>query len=247
MIRIFLIGFLFVVTNQLFAQEKKAVKLKDGSVLIGEVVEDNDYFIKIVIETGDTLQIGYKNIIEEGGTVYFKKEKPPKYFKEGGLFAGFGMSYFLTEGGNYQFTGFLGKRIHPNWNLGFSMRFTRREDYIGVNYIDPHYFELSPFARYYITQTNPRVYVSGSVGYAISTNSESFQGFVREFRNGVVADANIGLHLSSRYKMRFLFQAGLNYQDTEGRIQIFQPVVGEITTAFTKQYYTPTFGILVEF
>jgi len=40
----------------------KVVHLKDGTILKGEIIEDTDYKIKLVIGTGDTLDVGYKFI-----------------------------------------------------------------------------------------------------------------------------------------------------------------------------------------
>ena len=62
---------LSIAASSLFGQSRQdsppqIVELKDGSRLLGTILEDNDYAVTIAIITGDTLEIGYKYISAVG-------------------------------------------------------------------------------------------------------------------------------------------------------------------------------------
>ena len=234
-------------TCALQAQTKSTIYLKDGSVLKGEIIEDTEYFIKIIIETGDTLQVGYRNIVNEPVHQKIIVERRPKFFKTEGYFGSIGISSHLNNSEGFTFSGQFGKRLTPKFNLGLGVNFNRRTDVIGNFWIEPEYLEVGPFARYYLTDANPRLFASAQVGYAFSVNSVDFGQWANVYDNSPIGNLNIGIHLSSRQGVKALFKAGVSYQQVNGRIAFFDGISGEIETIFKKRFITPTLGAMIEF
>ena len=85
------------------------VELKDGSRLLGTILEDNDYAVTITILTGDTLEIGYKYISAVGPVddsrvvrrnTATKPIIPPKTFVDKDLIKVISVGFTFGDGGS---------------------------------------------------------------------------------------------------------------------------------------------------
>lgn len=247
-----------IVTCGLSAQDStgtKTVYLKDGSVIKGQLVEDNDYYVKLLISTGDTLTIGYKNIVEKrlrlmpaSGNAIFKS-LGPKYHKTDGYFAAgsFGVSHFLTTNINLELIG--GKRLSDRINLGATVNILNYNTRVGNFFIDPHYISFGGFGRYYLTTDSDKAkyFVSGSVAFAIPTNSEDFQTYREDYNNAIHARLDGGIHFASRRKVRVFLKAGIIFLKSTGSVfSMFSPN-DTINIDYERTFIEPVISFGVEF
>ena len=226
----------------------KTIYLKDGSVLKGQIIEDNEFFIQIVINTGDTLQVGYKNIVEHPVGRSSRRVPPEKNYSDAAFFWNINAVGHLIKGGGGEIIANFGYRPNNKLNFGIGVGALSREDELALLYLSPSYVHFSPFLRYYLTDQKPRIFISGSAGYSFALDQPNDNNRLREQHNAAfISKANAGIHFASHNDLRFLVQIGVSYHDTSGEFVVADPWVGEFITVYQREYISPTIGVLIEF
>ncbi len=228
--------------------QKETIHLKDGSVLRGRVIEDNEYFIRMIIETGDTLQIGYKNIVDEAVSSSKRRDEQPRTYLDQGWFYDIGLRGELKDNFRGAIYGRIGHRLSPRWYLGLELGFLSREEDVNFTIFETTYAHLNPYVRYYLNQGKPRFFVYGSAGYSFGISSTELDQFNFEDHDGkLIAFAGGGLHFGGRKKVRWIINIGASYHAVSGEMINRDPWVGEVITNYSREYITPTVGVTVEF
>ena len=244
--------------------ESRKVHLLDGSVLVGQVIEDNDYFIRIVIFSGDTLKIGYKYINTSASAQRITNDLPNsdnpyrwtnrrKTFLASGLMYGGNLRLGFSNDNSPEIQGFLGKRWSSRWNAGFGFSYTHRCFQVGDFFENIGFVTPSFFARYYLSSSEkPRWFVSTDLGYAISTNKDYEWEFYQESsEGGVYGRLGVGIHFPSKREMRWLLDFGLSYQQSSGSMGFESDPFGSGNTpvriAYNKTHLVPHIGVGIEF
>ena len=245
---LFLLILFSLVTNDLDGQsEQKKIRLKDGSTLVGEVIEDTDYWIKMVIETGDTLTIGYKYIAQTKSKRSSRSLKPFT-FKDGDYLFNIGMRYLFESENTYEITMSAMRRFSNRLYAGISTSHLRREDIINDNYIDPNFLNLGASLRYDLFQKKQRIFLEGEFGYSWVTNQQFGFGPEPSFIDGGwQGSLYTGIHFPSRQKIWWLLYGGIRMSKTSGQLKGFSHFNGENLTIYTKDYFSPFIGFKVEF
>lgn len=245
-----LLFFLLFGATCLFAQDTsqhRVIHLNDGSVLSGEVIEDNEFLVKIVIETGDTLTIGYK-FIDQSGRMRKKKATGPVTYKDNAAFLALGYKQLFDFQHTYELNIIGGYSLSPKWNIGLELGFMRRPDVIINTYIEPQFLNIGGHIRYNLRVQNPRIFLGGQFGYGIVTNDvPSFGSMRSHIDGGIQGSAITGIHLASRGYARWLFFGGVNFSDSEGAISTFDQFNGEVFIEYSKTYISPLLGVMLEF
>lgn len=235
---------------QLSAQssEPRKIHLKDGSILVGYVIEDNDYHVKLVMETGDTLTVGYKNIVTESEIrVARKKTRVRPVHKYDGVFVTAGYQRFLMNDQPHTASFIAGKRINCQTNVGIELGYRWHQEFIGGAFIEPQYATAAIYARRYILDVGiPRIFIDGSVGYAVPTNS--IDGFIVNFDydGGILASLSGGAHIALRGPLSFVIKGGVTYSQTSGLI-ISEGGGNTFRTNYSKDYLVPFVNVGLEF
>jgi len=232
---------------------KKTVYLKDGSILKGIIVEDNDYFLKLLIETGDTLKIGYKNIISEQVQIQNKRIfKNELSFNTDRAFFKAGLRLATSEHTKYDIEGIIGLRLNQKWQGGLKLTFMSKDDVIGVQYIQPNFLSIGLYGRYNIIKGRPKMFLEGDVGYAMDVGSDrNFEGFGSfEYGGGFQASTSLGVHFATRSKLSWGLKVGVSYTRTTGDIttpDFSNQLRTTIRTVYFKNFIDPYFGFFLEF
>lgn len=195
---IIILGFVSVL---LFGQEdsKRILILKDGSIVKGELIEEDEYKVRILSINQDTLTYSYKYIREsiKGSRV------PNAYLNDNQTFP----RYHNTEGTFVNLDIYaipisieIGKRISPSFNFGGQLSYTYNNDFGGEGVVG-----LAAYGRYYLSnnQFAKKGYIEGFAGFAYNQDA-NIDNSIKPYL-GVA----LGLQLASRKKVRFYFELGV--------------------------------------
>ena len=237
-------------TGILHGQQSKAkqekVYLKDGSILKGQILEDNEFFIKILINTGDTLEIGYKNIIPAEQYQRSEQIMAPFYHDTGNFWNVVLKGQFIEDGGG-ELTIQYGKRWSSSFSAALGLGYLTRNENVQAYSFNSSYIHISPYARYYVKKEIPRLFFSASAGYALSVAGDGISFLDEEHSGGLTAHLSTGIHFASRNNLKWLIEAGVNYLNTSGSFSENNPWIGEIITSYSNKYLAPQLGIILEF
>lgn len=235
-----------------FGQEEekttRKLELKDGSVLVGEVIEDNDFHVKIVIETGDTLTVGYKNIGRQGKSRSQKKAE--RTYPDNNYFFNIGLYGQLGESSSSEVAAHVGKRMNSRLNLGLNFTYLERSDFITNLFVRQNLLNIGAYTRYYLTDKKPKIFVDGTLGYGFDlsqNNGDFFPISEGEQKGGIMGRATVGIHLASRKKLTWLINFGVEINKVSGDVSGFDPFGGQVRTVYNKEYTSPILGFMLEF
>lgn len=208
--RLFLLFFLCVPLLCIAQEERQSVLfLKDGSIIKCEIVEDDEYKIRIATLQKDTIEYSYKYIQSISGSYipdsFENAERinqvSPKYQKTTGWFANMDiMPGYISDGNTPSFDSHfigniaIGKRLNPSLNLGAQLSALRISQY-----------GLATYLKYYLTknQFSSKLYAEGYIGMSYNNNEKL------DYDYAPYGGLNFGIQLASRRAIRFFFEAGV--------------------------------------
>ena len=233
-----------VAQNQI---KKSQVELKDGSLLKGVIIEDTDYHIMLVIETGDTLTIGYKNVAGIN-----QKRMRPKRAKAthdyDGLFVGIGFNQYIHNDAPFGLSLTVGKRLNKKTSLGVEARFRRHEEFVGAIYVTPDYGYAGVYLRQYLLEKKARFFTDATLGYTIGTNSGTVCCTIRsDYKGGVQGSLGGGVQFATASPLSIIVKGGVTYSHTSGEIATIDIPDQTFESTYTKKYLIPYVIVGVEF
>lgn len=200
--RIFLLV-LFVQLYSVSYSQRAVLKLKDGSYLKGDIIEETDQYIRFSILSGDTLFLGYKyvnDIISYGEYNSLNpdhNEEIEKYHRTKGIFT------------NIDLWGFpvaieVGKRLTPSLNVGGRASFLTddRTTIIGLETYVQRYFSKR--------QDRAKFYAEGHIGIGRRTEERRFFHSGNLNRYPFVGGAAIGVQIPNRKRIKIYFEIGIS-------------------------------------
>ena len=235
---------------QLSAQEagkKSQVELKDGSLLKGTIIEDTDYHIKLVIETGDTLTIGYKNIAGINQN-RMRSNRPKATHDYDGLFVGVGFNQYIHNDAPFGFSLTVGKRLSKKTSVGVEARWRRHDEFVGAIYVTPDYGYLGAYMRQYLLEKRQRFFADATLGYTIGTNSGTECCTIRsDYKGGVQAALGGGVQFATTSPLSLIVKGGVTYSHTSGEIASIDIPDQTFISTYSKKYLIPYVGVGIEF
>ena len=234
------------------SSKQTQVHLKDGSILVGEIIEDTDYYIRLVTSSLDTMEIGYKHILGLGNEFQTNRKykvKPPFILKDSGFFANASVGATdqnQGESGGFRASLVVGKRMSNRLNLGIEIGQSNHIFSSSVAYAESSFLILGFNAKHFFAAKRHRWFVDGSMGYGISTGRENFFQQFHEYSGGVNSQVSIGRQWSLSNTMGLFFKAGVGYQHATGDIiQTWDS--NPVAVSYRKEYLYPSFLIGIEF
>jgi len=242
-------------------QTPRIVELKDGSRLLGTIIEDNDYAVTIAILTGDTLEIGYKYISAVGplddsrvarrGAVT-KPIIPPKTFIDKDLIKVISVGFTFGDEGS---GGFLAsfdviKMLNDRFGVGGGFSYTTHRRFIGFERIDLSILPLHASLRYVFKESKTlKPFVQLDLGYGIGIDTERFDfNSEYDFNGGIYSQLHFGTTLANRQNYNMQLSLNLLYQNTSGNIRGFDFNLREpFESNFDLDLIRPGFTIAVVF
>ncbi len=214
----------------------KALVLKDGSIIKGEIIEQTEFLVRIKTLSGDVSEYSFKyidKIIEIGDEeeTYLENLSDPRHHKTGGTFYNLNI-YSIPIGLD------IGRRVNSRLDLGGQLGFLISQSRgTGFNFGD--ILGVGPMARYYLSENQYKAkgFVKGMVGVALALNNREGNNSIKPY-----AGLSIGWQIPSRKKTRFYFDLGF-YAIYEKSTQIIRsPTVAVINS--TNWDVLPQFTII---
>ena len=237
-----------VIHSGLVAQTKtEVVHLKDGTVLKGIIVSDDDYKIQLVISTGDTLDIGYKLIDHFGDEPRAQRSSIPLEVPSSGYTFDLGVMTYLSHSREASLEFQAGRILSKDHHLGIMARYRLEEYNIQVWSSMQNYMDLGVFYRYFIgksSKVRPFAELSGGVSMLVSESSS--------LPAVTSTNPHATLSFGARFKVKKRFGLFLKAGVSHNRTSVVSSEQGlgrgfEITFDFEKSYLTPHFSAGISF
>jgi len=233
-------------TSMLISQssKKQEVHLKDGTVLIGDIIEDSDYMIKLVISTGDTLDLGYKYIDHIGPKKdRVKRKREPLVLPDGGWTIDVAAMNYIGGDRPSSWELMTGKIISKQQHAGLLLRYRPESYNIRIWRGDQHYMDIGAFYRHFINKkTTVRFFAEASAGISVLLDDNSFQPTATG--NHPHASLSIGTRLMGKSRLGFTVKAGMAYHKTTVSTT---EAASNITFDFLKESFSPHVTIGLNF
>ena len=241
-----------VISRPIISQDsetKSKIHLKDGSTLIGVIIEDNDYFIRLATQSMDTIDIGHKLILGIGKEINDKKRRiNPIKIKDKGVFAT--MTIGLLQEGRGNFDGIrlglvIGKSLNNRLNIGIDIGKQGHTFTSNFAWGESDFITAGIHGKYFLNTKPNRWFIDASTGYGFAQEGESFENYSHDYNGGINARINVGRQWSLSNTTSLLFKFGLGYQHVTG--DIMTNWNGEVMTSYRKEFIYPSFLIGLEF
>lgn len=189
-------------------KNESIVSYKDGSIFRGTILYSSDANLKMIISTGDTINLKtemIKKIFDQSDYIVTKKDK---YHYRSGIFnytsLNIGSSNFDTSG---QLQTVLGYRYTDQISLGVGLSLEGYDLSFDDNWFYHRYLSSFGYGRYYLNNKNWRLYTDAKMGYAFALQPDFFQR--NTSKDGFIFQPGLGVHMASRNKFKMHF--GISY------------------------------------
>ncbi len=186
-----------------------SLSLKDGSQLLGQLIEEDNHSITMMLSTGDTLDIGF-GYIKRYRTAnermrLFKKGK--FQYKSGDyLNLSLGITSSPWTGGASHSHLAVARRFTEQSSLGFGLGLDTYQ--AGIAWDSYSYLAVYLYGRRYLNKNRTKrtkPYAAARLGYGFAENVvDVWLSQVGTYKGGLMVNPSIGLHFSSRSKLKML-------------------------------------------
>lgn len=225
------------------------IYLKDGSILEGYVIADNDRYVELIKLSNDTIQVGYKHISSVGKAPKNYKVKRDNILKKSGIaitaigniMHDFGLSQdFISP----ELT--ISKRLNQGkYNIGIALAYNPYTFISNFQSLESNFLSAAAYGRYYLTQKKVRILVDGKIGYSYALEEMGESRLIHDYNGEIVSALGMGVHIPSSWKISMLIRAGVNHLKTTG-VYSFS-TNGNNSTAYSRKLIHPYVGIALEF
>lgn len=243
----------YTISSWAQGSEPTKVYLKDGSIMIGHILEDNDYFVRLALPAVDTLEIGYKLIASIGQAPSNQKlirVKKPIVTPREGIFINLNSKLNTgIRGSNNSLSPeiIIGHRLNKGkYNIGMVAEFKFFEFFTNFTSAENKFISTSLYGRLYWDYKKQRKWFGdGKIGYAWPTTTvERFQ-YRHVYDGGLNGSLALGYHIPSRRRLSTILKVGVDYQKANGLIHT--QFNGDIMTSYRQQYINGYLGLGIEF
>lgn len=196
-------------------ENKSIVSYKDGSIFRGTILYATDANLKMIISTGDTINLKaemIKKIFDQRDYIVTKKDK---YHYRSGIF-----NYTSLAIGSHNFDNsaqlqtVFGYRYTDRISLGVGVALEAHDLSVGDDWFYHSYVSSFGYGRYYLNNKNWRLYTDAKMGYAFALESEFFQR--NTSKDGFIFQPGLGIHMASGSKFKMHFGMSYVFLRTKG-------------------------------
>ena len=197
--------------------EDAIIYSEDGSVYIGQIVFEDTWQIDLLIQTGDTIHLGKKDIDK----TWRSKEnitmlRKGRFHFKNTLFVGLDIAFGLDQDdvvGSALVNLIVGYHFNDRVSAGLGMGSHINTAVIGDLFYEHNFTPFFGHGRYYLSQkTNARFFVFSNLGYGFPIQSE----WLDEFDGGLFFNGGIGIHFASKKNVRYTMKVYQYMQGTSG-------------------------------
>jgi len=202
----------------------------DGSILIGEVVEENDKHVQLKVFYTDTVSVPndmirkmYRSpedvLIFDEGKIHYTSGY---YFSSSTAFGG-------GESSSFDFDFIAGSRIDPTYSIGVGLAFNFNNIPLVPNeWIEAHFITLFAYGQYYFTNNKRRIFAATRLGYGFPSGF----GFEIDHTGGLHFQPGIGIHFPSKRNRRFKLSLSHMVQKAKGTDTSFDVLNNPVSVSY---------------
>lgn len=194
------------------------VYLKDGSIYRGEIIEENDAYLYMVIVDGQTIGVP-QGEIRRTRTMQADRylfHKGGRYHKKKGIFWNVELgSNVFSEGVSDHASFLVGYRFNKRWSAAAGVGSELNTTNIAGFQVETQFSSFFLYGRYYLADSRRRPYIYSRLGYGKGPDTEEQFNSGRH-SGGFQAQNGLGIHFSSRKSFRFIIGMGVHTQYTNG-------------------------------
>lgn len=208
------------------------VQYEDGSVFIGQIIQEGSLSMKMVLSTKDTISIN---------KIYIKRirrtDKNISLYNGAKFHYTKGIFYSLQFGGNVgdnvenetsQVDLIVGYRFNKKFAAGIGFGNSYNYTFSFGTDIDANATPVFAYGRYYPIDKKIRPFIAGKIGWAFPSQ-EIIRG---DHNGGFLIQPEIGVNFSSRRRIRFLISLGQQIQNISGELLDFDPFGNRIESKY---------------
>lgn len=239
---------MLVPTMRLFAQADASkgsiVYNRDGSVFIGDLLEENSTQIVLFGSTGDTIHLD-KDLIRRTliGRTDIILHNRGKYHSTKGLFASAGGGIAATYESSATLDFIVGYRKDEKFSFGAGIGYHLHETELGSNFLINKFAPAYIYGRRYLGRSNAGPFVFSKLGYGFPIE----RGFNDEYTGGVYAQPGLGLHFASRTDLKFIMSLSQYIQHSNGQRQRRDLFSNPVNIDYSIWYLRLMFNLTIEF
>jgi len=189
----------------------QSISLTDGSVIIGEVIEDTNAYLLVEIIGGEQIKLYHKYIrkISKSKSNHYFLDNGRSFKDKGFFFSYFAGNSFNTNGAGASHRGIFGKYYKHKWAFGLGSGIDLHSAPGGeASYV---MVPLYLHARGYPFDKRVSPYYALNIGYGFPL--QSLNGTTK---GGYMINPMLGLRFASRRKSSFSMEMGLIVQEAKG-------------------------------
>jgi len=194
---------------------KYIVSYKDGSIFHGTILFMNAGDLKMVISTGDTINLKselIKKIFDPSDHIVTKKDK---YHYKSGFFNYTSLAFGGNDGDfTSQLQTVFGYRYTHRLSLGVGAALEGHDLSVGNDWFYHRYLSSFGYGRYYLNNKHWRLYTDVKMGYAFALEPDFFQR--NTSKDGFIFQPGLGIHMASRNKFKMHFGMSYVFLRTKG-------------------------------
>lgn len=191
------------------------VSYKGGSIFRGTILYTNGGNLKMIISTGDTINLKaelIKKIFDPSDYIVTKKDK---YHYRSGIFNYTSLTFGSHNLDNSsQLQTVFGYRYTERLSLGVGAALEGHDLSVGNDWFHHRYVSSFGYGRYYLNNKNWRLYTDAKMGYAFGLESNFFQRNTHQ--DGFIFQPGLGIHMASRNKFKMHFGMSYVFLRTKG-------------------------------
>jgi hypothetical protein len=211
------VAFLFfsVAAQEYVSQKTSTISYKDGSIFHGTIINAKGDNLKMIISTGDTINLKLSMIKKIADLSDYIVTKKDKYHYKSGIF-----SYTSVALGSHdldyttQIQTVLGYRYTERLSLGLGFAIEGYHLSVGDGRFYHKYLTPFGYGRYYLNNKNWRLYTDAKMGYAFAKESNIFQR--NTSKDGFIFQPGLGIQIASRNKFKMHFGMSYLFLRTKG-------------------------------
>lgn len=211
-------------------------KYLSGSCFIGEKISEEDGFIKMVIETGDT--IGFyrdapRDLIDSKNSIVLENGK---FFRTKGYLLAVNYQFGFSSSNSDLIASHLevmfAKRLNRRLNLGGSLGIEANEISLGGVPQLKAFFSVGGYGRYYLMRRkNKRLFTYGRFGYG-ALEEELNSEVETDDRGGITGSYGLGIDFAGKNDGRLQVSVGQYFQKASGTEFFLDNNNNEVSTKY---------------
>jgi len=189
------------------------IRYNDGSVFIGEIIDQDLLKLKMVLTTADTITLDKSKIKKIRLAQKHMILDRTISHRASGLFYNLDFSTNLGIGGQATFLSFtLGKHLNPKLSIGAGIAISHNRTTNRLPWIDNNMVHLFGHARYNFSEKKVRPFVEANLGWGVPMFNDRWN----TYRGGLYANPAIGIEIATRRRISWTFKINQNIQYIEG-------------------------------